>query len=47
MSPWFRSGLHGRTHCGPFKFMPAAKYDGWKDIIIDFDPHEMFGGKAR
>jgi hypothetical protein len=42
-----KSATAALTKCAPFRFMPAAKYDGWKDIVIDFDPHEMFGGKAR
>ena len=33
--------------CAPFNFMPAAKYDAWKEIEITFDPREMFGNKAR
>ena len=30
--------------CAPFKFLPVAKYDAWKEIEINFDPREMFRG---
>ena len=33
--------------CAPFKFLPVAKYDLWKDIEFMFDPREMFGDKPR
>jgi len=24
--------------------MPPLKYDAWKDVIVDFDPRDMFRG---
>jgi hypothetical protein len=24
--------------------MPAAKYEAWKEVEVNFDPREMFGG---
>ena len=25
-------------------FLPLAKYEAWKDVIVDFDPRDMFRG---
>jgi outer membrane biosynthesis protein TonB len=30
-------------NCQPLR-LPAAQYDSWQDLVIDFDPIEMFGG---
>jgi colicin import membrane protein len=38
------SALRAIRRCAPFNFLPAAKYDVWKDIIVDFDPRDMFRG---
>src|SRR5262249_42271324 len=38
------SALRGIRKCAPFSFMPAAKYEAWKDVEVNFDPREMFGG---
>jgi hypothetical protein len=38
------SALRGIRRCAPYSFMPPLKYEAWKDIIVDFDPHEMFRG---
>jgi hypothetical protein len=24
--------------------MPQAKYEAWKEVEVNFDPREMFGG---
>jgi colicin import membrane protein len=29
--------------CAPYTFMPAAKYEAWKVIEVNFDPKQMFG----
>jgi hypothetical protein len=42
-----KSAIAGVTKCAPFDFLPAAKYAAWREMIIDFDPHEMFGDKPR
>jgi colicin import membrane protein len=38
------SAVRAVQTCAPFKFLPAAKYDAWKEIEINFDPREMFRG---
>ena len=30
--------------CQPFTMLRAEHYEQWKDIEINFDPREMFGG---
>jgi colicin import membrane protein len=36
------SALRGVRRCAPYKFMPPAKYEAWQEVVIDFDPREMF-----
>ncbi len=38
------SALRAVRSCAPFSFLPAAKYEAWKDVIVDFDPRDMFRG---
>ena len=38
------SALRAVRSCAPYSFLPVAKYEGWKDVIIDFDPRDMFRG---
>jgi outer membrane biosynthesis protein TonB len=38
------SALRAVRTCAPFSFLPAAKYEAWKDVIVDFDPRDMFRG---
>jgi len=38
------SALRAVRGCAPYTFLPVAKYDAWKDVIVDFDPREMFRG---
>jgi colicin import membrane protein len=38
------SALRGVRRCAPYSFMPPLKYEAWKDVIVDFDPREMFRG---
>ena len=38
------SALRAIRTCAPYSFLPVAKYEAWKDIIIDFDPRDMFRG---
>src|SRR5882724_803862 len=38
------SALRAVRSCAPYKFLPVAKYEAWKDVIIDFDPRKMFSG---
>jgi colicin import membrane protein len=46
-NPMFRvaadSALKAVRLCQPFR-LPAAQYDFWQDVEIDFDPKAMFGG---
>jgi Tfp pilus assembly protein PilF len=42
-----KSAIAGVTKCAPFDFLPAAKYAAWREMIIDFDPRDMFGDKPR
>ena len=48
MQPVFQvaseSALRAVRKCAPYSFMPAAKYDAWKEVEVNFDPREMFGG---
>lgn len=38
------SALRAVRTCAPFSFLPVAKYEAWKDVIVDFDPRDMFRG---
>jgi outer membrane biosynthesis protein TonB len=38
------SALRAVRSCAPYNFLPVAKYEAWKDVIVDFDPREMFRG---
>ena len=38
------SALRAVRSCAPYSFMPVAKYEAWKDVIVDFDPRNMFRG---
>ena len=38
------SALRAIRRCAPYSFMPAAKYDAWKDIEVNFDPRDLFRG---
>jgi outer membrane biosynthesis protein TonB len=38
------SALRAVRRCAPYSFMPMAKYESWKDVIVDFDPRDMFRG---
>src|SRR3954470_18450625 len=38
------SALRGVRRCAPYSFMPPLKYEAWKDVIVDFDPRDMFRG---
>jgi outer membrane biosynthesis protein TonB len=38
------SALRAVRTCAPYTFLPVAKYEAWKDVIVDFDPREMFRG---
>jgi hypothetical protein len=29
--------------CQPYR-MPAEKYDQWRDMLLTFDPRQMYGG---
>jgi hypothetical protein len=42
-----KAAIAGLTKCAPFNFLPAAKYAAWREMIVDFDPSEMFGDKPR
>ena len=38
------SALRAVRSCAPYSFLPVAKYEAWKDVIVDFDPSKMFTG---
>ena len=38
------AATRGIRKCAPFSFMPPAKYEAWKEVEVNFDPREMFGG---
>jgi colicin import membrane protein len=38
------AATRGIRKCAPFSFMPQAKYEAWKEVEVNFDPREMFGG---
>ena len=38
------SALRAVRTCAPYSFLPAAKYEAWEDVIVDFDPRDMFRG---
>jgi outer membrane biosynthesis protein TonB len=38
------SALRAIRRCAPYSFMPAAKYDAWKDIEVNFDPRDLYRG---
>ena len=38
------SAVRAVRTCAPYTFLPAAKYEAWKDVIVDFDPRDMFRG---
>jgi colicin import membrane protein len=33
-----QSAVRAVTKCAPFSFLPAAKYELWRDIEVSFDP---------
>jgi outer membrane biosynthesis protein TonB len=37
------SALRAVRRCAPYR-LPAAKYDVWKEVEINFDPRQMFAG---
>ena len=41
------SAVSAVRKCAPFGFLPAAKYDVWKDVEIAFDPRVLFDDKSR
>lgn len=46
-SPFFRSAAESAVRaivdCQPYK-LPAEKYRVWRDIVLNFDPRQMYGG---
>ena len=46
-SPYFQAAADAAVRavmlCQPYK-LPARKYALWRDMILNFDPREMFGG---
>ena len=38
------SAVRAIRKCAPFSFLPPAKYEAWRDVEVNFDPREMFGG---
>jgi hypothetical protein len=35
------SAVRAVRKCAPYTFLPAASYNQWKDIIVDFDPRVL------
>lgn len=46
-SPFFRpaadSAVRAVVQCQPYQ-MPAEKYEQWRDMLLTFDPRDMYGG---
>lgn len=46
-SPFFRSAaesaMRAVMQCQPYQ-MPPSKYDAWRDMLLTFDPRQMYGG---
>ena len=46
-SPFFRPAAEAAQRaiwqCQPYR-MPKTKFATWKDMILNFDPREMYGG---
>ena len=46
--PYFQvaaeAALRAVRRCAPYSFLPAAKYEAWKDVEVTFDPREMYRG---
>jgi colicin import membrane protein len=38
------SAIRAVRRCAPYTFMPAAKYESWKDVEVNFDPRDLFRG---
>ena len=47
-SPFFQAAADAAVRavmlCQPYKELPVKKYALWRDMILNFDPREMFGG---
>lgn len=47
-SPFFQAAADAAVRavmlCQPYRELPARKYALWRDMILNFDPREMFGG---
>lgn len=37
-----RDALRYSLRCAPYDFLPAEKYDTWKEIVVTFHPSKMF-----
>lgn len=46
--PYFQvaaeAALRAVRRCAPYNFLPAAKYEAWKDVEVTFDPRDMYRG---
>ena len=46
-SPFFQaaaeSAVRAVFECQPYA-MPPQKYDQWRDMVLNFDPRQMYGG---
>ncbi len=38
------SALRAIRRCGPYNMLSPKKYNAWREIVLNFDPSEMFGG---
>jgi outer membrane biosynthesis protein TonB len=38
------SALRAIRRCGPYDMFSPKKYNTWREIVLNFDPSEMFGG---
>jgi len=38
------SAIRAIRRCGPYDMLPQKKYNVWREVVLNFDPREMFGG---
>ena len=36
------AGVRAMRRCAPYAQLPADKYDTWSEVVVNFDPREMF-----
>ena len=38
------SAVRAIRRCAPYDMFPPKKYNTWREIVLNFDPSQMFGG---